>query len=43
MNRKDQDTAPTTLGPNLEMRETISMEEQCKSANLEKAILKSQL
>jgi hypothetical protein len=43
MIRKDRDTAPAPFRPNLEMRERISMEEKCKSANWEEAILKFQL
>src|ERR1039458_4637209 len=37
INRKDQDTASRALDSNLEMRETVSKEKQCRSANLERA------
>src|ERR1022692_723098 len=43
INRKDQDTASMALDSNLEMRETVSKEKQCRSANLERAAWKFRL
>ena len=40
LNRKDQDTASRALDSNLEMRETVPKEKQCRSANWERAAWK---